>query len=173
MIARALPPSAGHTVVIGIDGCGGAGKSTLAASLSDLLAGSQIVHTDDFASWDDPVDWWPRLLEQVLAPLARGESGRYQRYDWDLKALAEWHEVDAPVVILEGVTATRKEFRPFLAYSIWVDCAAELRLQRGLERDGPEAESLWRAWMLAEDAYVAAHDPVENADLVVQTGSPG
>ena len=162
-----LAPSAGKTVVVGIDGCGGAGKSTLAANLAALLPGASIVHTDDFAGWDTPVDWWPRLVDQVLAPLSRGEVGLYQRYDWDLRQLAEWHQVNSPIVIVEGVTATREEFRHFLAYSIWVDCPRELRLRRGLERDGREAEPLWREWMAAEDRYCQAQHPRDRADLIV------
>ena len=164
---RTLAPSAGRTVVAGIDGCGGAGKSTLAERLSTHLPDCQIVHTDDFASWDNPVDWWPRLLEQVLEPLAAGRVGRYQRYDWVERRLAEWHVVDAPLVILEGVTATRQEFGDYLALRIWVDCPREVRLQRGLERDGVEAASLWQAWMQAEDEYCAAQDPRGHADFIV------
>ncbi|MEZ0327459.1 MAG: uridine kinase [Fimbriimonas sp.] len=165
---RQLPPSAGNTVVVAIDGCGGAGKSTLAAKLASAFADSAIVHTDDFASWDNPVDWWPRLLEQVLVPLSRGERGHYQRYDWTERRLAEWHDVSAKLVILEGVTATREEFRRFLAFKIWVDCPRELRLQRGLERDGTGAEGLWQDWMAAEDQYCLAQQPRERADLVLE-----
>src|SRR5687768_15818090 len=128
---KTLAPSAGDTVVVGIDGCGGAGKSTLAESLRLLIPEAVVVHTDDFAAWNNPIDWWPRLLEQVLLPISEGQPARYQRYDWTEKRLAEWHDVSAPVVIVEGVTATRKEFRPYLAYKIWVDCPRELRLQRG------------------------------------------
>ena len=166
----ALPPSAGTTVVVGIDGCGGAGKSTLAAAIVARLPGSAVVHTDDFASWDNPTDWWPRLREQVLEPLAQGRPGRYQRYDWDARCLAEWHDVEAPIVIVEGVTATRIEFRPYLALRIWVEAPRELRLQRGLERDGPMAEPLWLEWMAAEDRYREAHRPQEIADYIVETG---
>ncbi len=167
---RSLTPSAGSTIVVAIDGCGGAGKSTLAASLALQLPESVVVHTDDFASWDNPVDWWPRLLEQVLRPLSRGEAGRYQRYDWVERTLAEWHSVEAPILILEGVTATRREFRPFLAYRVWVECPREVRLQRGLERDGAEAEAQWLEWMRAEDAYCEEHRLREGADVVLSGG---
>ncbi len=164
------PPSAGRTVVVGIDGCGGAGKSTLAARIQAKMPEAQIVHTDDFASWDNPVDWWPRLVAQVLVPLAEERPGRYQRYDWDIRELAEWHDVEAPVVIVEGVTATRNEFGPFLALRIWVDCPRLTRLERGLERDGEEALSLWQEWMAAEDRYCQAQQPQKRADFVIQTG---
>ena len=170
-LIRSLPPSAGSTVVVGIDGCGGAGKSTFAGALAQQLPEAAVVHTDDFASWDNPVDWWPRLREQVLEPLAQNLLGRYQRYDWTERRLAEWHDVDSPIVLLEGVTATRREFRPYLALRIWIDCPRDLRLRRGLERDGVEAEPLWREWMAAEDRYCEAHRPRESADYVVDSAS--
>lgn len=65
------------TRIVAIDGRGGAGKSTLAARLSELLGGAPVVHTDDFASWDNPIDWWPELLAQVLEPLARGDAASF------------------------------------------------------------------------------------------------
>ena len=168
---RRLPPSAGRTVVIGIDGCGGAGKSTLAAALVERIEGAAVIHTDDFASWDRPIEWWPRLLEEVLLPLSKGEVARFQRYDWITRSLAEWQEVNAPIIILEGVGSTRLEFRQFLAFRVWVDCPRAERLQRGLERDGVQAEGLWRTWMRAEDAYRDAHRPKENADRLVYSGT--
>jgi uridine kinase len=48
------------TRVIAIDGPGGSGKSTLAENLSPALGHAPIIHTDDFASWDVPLEWWPR-----------------------------------------------------------------------------------------------------------------
>lgn len=162
-----LKPSAGSTVLVAIDGCGGSGKSTLAAYLTGEIPNAVIVHTDDFASWDNPIDWWPRLREQVLEPLARDETARYQRYDWGERRLMEWHEVVAPVVILEGVSSTRREFLPYLAFTIFVTCPREVRLRRGLERDGDGALPLWEQWMAAENAYLEEHRPMERAHVVI------
>ena len=128
------------TRIVAIDGPGGAGKTTLASQLTEALGGAQVVHTDDFASWDDPVDWWPRLLEQVLEPLARGDTARFRRSRWARVEEEAWVEVaPADFVILEGVSASREAFRPFLTYSIWVEAPADVRLTRGLERDGEGA----------------------------------
>jgi uridine kinase len=157
------------TAVIAIDGLGGAGKSTLAGQLSEELGGVPIVPTDDFASWDNPVDWWPRVIEQVLRPLATGDVARYRRYDWEARRLSGWVELPhrPPTVILEGVTAGRSEFDAFLSFRIWVEAPRELRLQRGVERDGEAMRDQWISWMLAEDEYVARDDPAARADVIV------
>jgi uridine kinase len=70
-------------------------------------------------------------------------------------------------VIVEGVTASREAFRRYLAYAIWVETPRELRLARGLERDGEAKRPLWEQWMAAEDAYVERERPQEHADAVL------
>lgn len=167
-IRAAAPPAGMTTKIVAIDGPGGAGKSSLAARLATALGGAQVVHTDDFASWDDPLDWWPRLLDEALKPLARDEPARYRRSSWGNGEREEWVEIaPAEYVILEGVSASRDAFRPFLAYSIWIDTPRDLRLRRGLQRDGEAARAQWEAWMAEEDEYVARERPRERADVTL------
>jgi uridine kinase len=180
--AKAKPAPGGMTTkIIAIDGPGGAGKSTLAERLARELGSAQIVETDDFASWDNPFNWWPRLIEDVLEPLARNEPSRYRRSNWGDDDDEAWGEVaPAAFVILEGVSASRKAFRRFLTYSIWVDAPWDLRLSRGLERDrrvraskglepDPErARAQWEQWMAEENDYVRRERPRESADLIVR-----
>jgi uridine kinase len=166
---KAKPAPAGmSTKVIAIDGPGGAGKSTLANLLARELGGAQVVRTDDFASWDNPLNWWPRLIEDVLEPLSRSRPARYRRTDWGNSDHEDWGEITpAEFVILEGVSASREAFRPFLTYSVWIETARDVRLSRGLERDGEEARAQWEQWMSREDDYVKREQPQENADLVL------
>lgn len=172
---RVGAPAGMARVVVAIDGPGGAGKSTLAARVAASLGGAPVIHTDDFASWDNPLDWWPRLIDQVLVPLSHGQVACYQRFDWDAQRLADWCEV-APgrFLIIEGVSAFRREFRPYLAAGIWVRTDRRECLRRGLERDGQQALDDWLRWQRAEDSYVARHDPERAADLVVsgENGEP-
>jgi uridine kinase len=142
----------------------------LAAAIAGRV-NADIVHTDDFASWDVPLEWWPRLRDQVLIPLSGDQPARYQRYDWDRKALAEWIEVSpGGLVLIEGVSSSRSAFRPYLAGSIWVDAPRATRLRRGLERDGAEAREQWLHWMAEEDAWAAEEAPAEHADCIVAGG---
>ena len=159
-------PAGMTTGIIAIDGCGGSGKSTLADELSSALDHCPIIHTDDFASWDNPLNWQDRMLAQVLRPLSQNHRARYQRYDWGQHALAEWHDVPPqPVVILEGVSALRKAFRPYLSFGIFVSTPQKIRLERGLARDGEGMRDQWLSWMAAEDAYLASDKPQNFADI--------
>jgi uridine kinase len=171
-IRESVAPVGMSSRIVAIDGPGGAGKSTLAETVSLALGGVPIVHTDDFASWDVPIDWWPRMVEQLLVPLSRNRVARYQRYDWVERKLADWHEVEpAEFLILEGVSSSREAFRPYLAYTIWVETPRDIRLKRGLERDGDDALALWQSWMEEEDDYISREYPAENADVVIEGDS--
>lgn len=159
-------PARFPTRIVAVDGLGGAGKTTLAERLAAELD-APVVHTDDFAGWDDPVDWWPVLLEQVLEPLAAGRSARFTPTSWGGPPRDEVVVEPGRFVILEGVTASRTAFRPYLSYAIWVEAPRELRLERGLGRGGDDTRERWDQWMAAEDAYVARERPAEHADRVV------
>jgi uridine kinase len=163
------PPGGMLTRIVAIDGLGAAGKSSFALHLSRELGGAVIVQTDDFATWDNPIDWWPDLLEQVLIPISRGATARFERSRWGREADGELVVVEpAEFLILEGVTASRGAFVPYLTYSIWVETPESLRLQRGLDRDGPTAREQWQAWMAQEHRYRSNERPDERADLVVR-----
>lgn len=163
----------GPVRLVAIDGPGGAGKSTFAGHLAAALDDAPVVHTDDFASWDEPIDWWPRLLEQVIEPLAAGRSARYQRYDWASRTLAEWLEVEPrPVVIIEGVSSGRSEWRYHLSFVVWIETPHDERLRRGLERDGADALDDWERWGAAEDAHYEVDPTRAIADVVIDGTVP-
>jgi adenylate kinase family enzyme len=161
--------------LVGVDGPSGSGKSVLAARLA-AWAGAPIVAIDDFVSWADFAGWWPRFDRQVLTPLVSGADARYQVRDWANDefgiSLDGWKTVAwAPMVILEGVTCTRLAAADRLAYTIWVEAPEDLRLERGLERDGTDHRQLWLTWMAEEREFFVADRTRTRADLRV-TGHP-
>ncbi len=172
-IRVAQAPGRMTTKIIAIDGPGGAGKSSLAEQLSQKLGSTPIVHTDDFASWDNPLNWWPRLIAQVLEPLYHNDIARYQRYDWGTQRMAEWHEIQpSEYLLLEGVSSSREAFRPYIALSIWIETPRQERLRRGLERDGETSLTQWEEWMASEDEYIEREHPEQNTDLVIDGTEP-
>ena len=181
--SRILELGRRRSVLVGIDGRGGSGKSTFARELAALLRNATVVHFDDFyrpaeerkvraASGDDEVGGsfdWRRARDQVLQPLVDGEIARYQRYDWDSDELAEWHLISpGGMVIVEGNYSTRDELRDYYDLTIWVDSPQEIRLRRGVERDGEDARARWlEEWIPEEDRYVGAYQPADRADIVI------
>ena len=154
--------------IIAIDGPGGAGKSSLARQLAAELGDAVVVPTDDFAAWDDPLDWWPRMLTDVIEPASAGCGARYQRRRFMTGTLQDWVSVaPAAFTIIEGVSSSRSEWSGYLCFSVWVETPRAERLRRGLARDGDDARGLWEAWMSAEDAFFAVDRPWERASVVV------
>ena len=91
-------------MVAAIDGGAGAGKSTLAKAIRDRLGKVSILRADHFflplneypASRLAPDEAyrlyfpWQRMREEALFPLRRGQTARYQRYDWETDRLNQW-----------------------------------------------------------------------------------
>jgi len=163
--------------LVAIDGLAGAGKSSLARLIADQLGGAPIVPMDDFLAWDDITTFVPRLEEQVVAPLLRGESIRYQQrdwtHDWAGRSLGPWREVPfSPIVIFEGVSAARREISAHLSYAIWVETPSDVCLRRGIERDGEGARALWEAFARGFQRFFTDDKTRERADLVVDGQVP-
>ena len=149
----------------------GSGKTTArgaiaAARRPDAHAS---LHLDDlYEGWSGlEGSLWPRLSAQVLEPLRRGRPGRYQRYDWLAGAFADW--VDVPVPDLLVARGLRR--RPAVPPTPSPSCAsgsrrrADLRLERGLARDGADAREHWLTWMADEAAHFARERTRERADV--------
>ncbi len=112
---------------------------------------------------------WQRLREQVLQPLSNKETARYQRYDWPTDSVAGWRTVPAHgVVLIEGCFSTREELRNFYDFRIWVHAPKEMRLSRGVERDGERARDRWvNKWMPEEERYAGDQEPWRFAHVVI------
>jgi uridine kinase len=168
-VARLTGCSSGRTAWVGVDGCGAAGKTSLAEAIAAAVPAVAVVHVDDFsgpriAEWD-----WVRFAAQVARPLLAGRPARYQRWDWDADAGAEWHDIEpGRTVVVEGVSSTRREVRVPWDLTIWVETPPEVRLARARRRDGEAMLPRWLDdWMPSEDAYIARERPAERVDLIV------
>ncbi len=163
--------------VVAVDGPAGSGKTTIAAVLAGLLGDARhpapVVHMDDlYPGWDGLADAVPLLVDQVLEPLATGGPARWRRYDWVEGRYAEEHQLPVtPAVVVEGVACGSLPCAPYLALLVWVDAPHDLRLSRGLARDGETFRPHWERWAAQERAHFAAHRTRERADLRLETGT--
>jgi uridine kinase len=159
-------------VLVGIGGHGGSGKSTLARRIAEEIANTQIVATDSF--WNGTHFDLDRLRTDVVDVLLTGEAAHYDEWDWAAKEFRPGRSViPTGVVVIEGVCALHQMFRDDLAVRIWIDAPYEVRLARGVARDGEGARDTWvNVWMPNESAYVRRDDPISCAELLVDGTSP-
>lgn len=174
----ATPPRLGPVRLVAVDGPSGAGKSWFADRLAKA-ADIPVVHTDDLLEgWDDQFTFWARLEEQVLEPLRHGRSATYRKYLWHRQAFGcDPVTVEpAAAVLLEGVSAARREIRPELSFSVFVTAPSGLRWRRALARDGRD-DIAFRAylerWRVNEDEHFAAEATAAHVDLVVDGAAEG
>jgi len=163
-------PLCGSTVVVGIDGPSGSGKTTLASAVAQRL-GCAVVHMDElFPGWDGLAAAAGLLTEQVLRPLAQENDGAYRRWDWDASTWADEVAVPrAPLLVVEGCASTVHPATPYVAVAVWVEADAQVRMTRGIERDGEAFRPHWQRWAAQERALFATDGTRDRADLIVST----
>ena len=173
-VARSAP-RLGPVRLVCVDGPAGSGKSTLAGALAARLgAGCAVVHLDDlYEGWSGLAGVWDRVETQVLGPLAEGRPARYRRYDWPTGRFAEWVEVPLPeVLVLEGCGSAPRAVDGRAVLRVFVEVPDDVRLERGIARDGEALRAHWLAWMREEAAEFAREGTRERADAVVDGTAP-
>lgn len=137
--------------------------------LAALGPTAALVSTDAFATWDEPVSWWPRLEDGVLEPLSRGRPGSYRQVDWTSGAPRAGAVVRLPVpevLILEGVSSGRHAMRARLSRLCWLEGGDEAtRLSRTLIRDGPASREELHRWQLFERGWFPVDGTRAAADI--------
>jgi uridine kinase len=166
-------PSLGTTRLVLIDGPAGSGKTTLADRLAEVLR-AQVVHGDDiYEGWSGLHTMWPVLGGQILEPLARGTDASFRRWDWVRDERAESiHIPKAEFLVIEGVGVAQRAARRFASLVVFVEAPAEVRLKRGVERDGNAMRADWVAWQRSEQELFAREGTRGAADVVVDGTAP-
>ena len=166
-----LPPLAGQTRVIAVDGPVGSGKTTLAAQLGERLDDSLVLNTDQlYPGWDGLEDGAQRLVDDVLLPLSAGLAATVRPWDWSSGSEGVPRELPAcATLIVDGAGCGSRAAAEFVSMIIWLDAEPELRQQRALERDGEMFAPHWESWAEQEQALFEREQTRERADLIILT----
>jgi uridine kinase len=125
---------------------------------------------DLYPGWTGLADGVAAMAEGVLARLGRGEAGRYRRYDWVQERLAEHVDVEpVDLLVVEGVGSGALAYAELITTLVWLEAGRDVRLARGLARDGEEARRHWLDWMREEERWLVRERTRERADLVIST----
>jgi hypothetical protein len=141
---------------------------------AELGGDTGLVHLDDlYAGWT-LTGAQGRLQAGVLRPLQEGRAGAYHRFDWVTRRFAtETVAVPVPeVMVVEGCGSSARALDAWTTQRIWVEAPRDLRLARGLSRDGTALEPEWRRWLVTEAAEFAREDTRARADLRLDGSAP-
>ena len=169
-LARSRPATLGAGRLVCVDGPSGSGKTTLADEIARLEPSAALVHMDDLVEGWDGLPRVDAQLDGLLRPLVAGRPGTYRRYDWVAGAYAETVTVaPAPLVVLEGVGSGSRVVADLVTVLVWVEAAHDVRMARGIERDGDAFAPYWEAWAVAEQEHFDRHGTRERVDIVLRT----
>ncbi len=179
------PATLGEGRLVCIDGPAGSGKTTLAAAVAEgfdklnrrtdrstgVPAGCCTWTTCTPAGRGSPGS--TSSLTVCSLRWARGGPGSYRRYDWVAREFAETVTVEpVPLLVLEGVGSGAGRFDPLRTVLVWVEAPYDLRMRRGIERDGDTFAPYWEQWAADERELFGRERTRERADLVVDGTRP-
>lgn len=190
-----LPSPAGPSILVGIDGVDGAGKTVLADQLADALRGRtrvERVSIDGFhrvraerysrgrhspeGFWQDSYDY-DAFHREVVRPFRAG-TGTFLRaaHDVDTDDVLDGPReqvVAGSLVIVDGIFLHRPELRNIWDFTLFLDVPFRESARRMSTRDGlpadPDAPENAR-YIGGQRIYLEQCDPRGSADLVVDYG---
>ena len=172
-LALERQPTLGQGRLVCLDGPAGSGKTTWATGVADLAPGTTVVHMDDlYPGWTG----LPKVdaqLDALLGPMALGRPGSYRRFDWVAGEFAEEVVVDpAPLLVLEGVGCGASRLAALVTVLVWLEAPHDLRMERGVARDGDAFAPHWEQWARDEAEMFVRERTRERADLTVDGALP-
>ena len=162
--------------LIGIDGRSGAGKTSLAGQLAQVLSVTRdvvVFHLEDlYPGWDGLQRGIAMYEESILGPLREGQDAYWTAWDWLADSPGGPRLTRAAeIVVLEGVGACSAPAREVLDVSVWVELPETQRRERALNRDSG-FEPYWDMWAQQELDYLQ-RDPVWESATIIQPGPTG
>jgi uridine kinase len=182
-------------LVVGIAGGTGSGKTTVARSIQDALAPSDVVLIEQDCyyrdlsylspeersrvNFDHPDALELGLLIEHIAALCEGRAIDKPRYDFERHVrLPEYDRIDPkPVVLIEGILVLADQgLRDLMDLKLFVDTDADIRVIRRIRRDlehrGRSFEQIRRQYYLTvRPMHMAFVEPSKRmADVIIPEG---
>ncbi|MFC5136953.1 hypothetical protein ACFPK1_01800 [Actinomycetospora rhizophila] len=171
-----LPASVGDTVLVGVDGFSGAGKTALAEDLA-VHSDITVISIEEFyLGWAGLAEGPARAVAGLVEPLRRGEHPRWRAWDWEHGTEGPERErpIRTRVVVLEGCGAGARVLRGHEALTVWIDADPDEREGRLRDReDWPLYAPHRDAWWRAEHGLAEREGLPGAADVVVRRGANG
>jgi uridine kinase len=161
--------------IIAIDGPAGAGKTTLAATISLALSpqlSTTVIHMDElYPGWQGALG---QELTKTLTWLTSCHKAKkpllYSAFNWVT------NEFDPPtshastqLLILEGVASAQIAIEDCLATTIWLDLDPAIGYQRVIERDGEKISQEMKQWLVVQEQHFEADKTKERCDFLLST----
>lgn len=156
-------------LLLAIDGRSGAGKTSLAGQVADILQAEAfpvaVFHLEDlYQGWESLASTartWQALAQAVLQGQAHRGPQLPHWYGWDWAnsqptgphPFRAAQQAAAGVLIAEGVGALTGPSD----LSVWVELDDSLRKQRALARDGETYRPYWDMWAAQEEDLLASY----------------
>lgn len=180
LITDNIPKESNTPFLIAIDGRCAAGKSTLAALLSQRLQ-CNVFHMDDFflqphqrtaerlAEAGGNADK-ERFEAEVLKPLSRGETVYYRPFNCRTMDFSDTVTVPfKPVAVIEGSYSCHPELWDYYALHVFLSVEREEQLRRIRERNGADFEMFKSKWIPLEERYFEEYRIAEKCELTFDT----
>ncbi len=181
------------SIVIGIAGGTGSGKTTIAKKLYQAFKNEATILSHDFyykaheempfeerikLNYDHPDSLDTDMLVQHVKQLKEGVSIKHPTYDFVSHSRQEWQQMDpSKILIVEGILIfTNKELCDLCDVKLFVDTDADVRFIRRLKRD---VEKRGRSMDSVINQYLSTVKPMHEqfvepskakADLIIPEG---
>jgi uridine kinase len=199
ILAKRKATPAQHSILIGITGIEGAGKSYITEKLVAKLEPNDlrvaVINIDDWMNLphkrfnkENPAEHFyenairfKEIFKQLIVPLketrsvhleadiTRGAATRYHKHIY--------HFEDVDCIILEGSYLFKRAFYHYFDLKVWINCTFETALKRILQRapEGLSSEEIIHAYQTiyfpAQRMHFAKDKPYSIADMIISNDS--
>ncbi|MDD4688944.1 MAG: uridine kinase [Eubacteriales bacterium] len=167
--------------IVAIDGRCGAGKTTVASKLQDILS-CNVIHMDDFFLRPEQrkeerlnipgenVDH-ERFLKEVLLPLSSGEAFSYRPFNCKTQSLMPPIDVTpCDITIIEGSYSCHNNLWDYYNFRIFVDVDESVQLERIINRNGQQMAQVFKEkWIPLEEKYFEKFNIKNRSDIVIMS----